>query len=459
MTAERHPTTPFGTGDIPEAWRDHARRANPRHHAHGGVARLPWAPRADQLPRGVHRTAGYVDRIGYWVLVPLVILVVTAAFYMWMMQQVLPCRSPTRNIPAEGPRHLREFETASMGILVAASSSSTGFSPLPASNVIDELYPNLWLPGVPVGGDDGHDGHRHLRAPELIVLGAALVVFLLDVLGVPGTWRRSVRSPFRRAPWPSCRRRGPRIRPALAILRTIPASAIDLPVGPTLYGVTSLGLVFQAIFLRRARSMVSLASLSSPTATPRSERGGVLRPPADGHVGDALRRGRERPDSSSCSRSKSPGSRHALLVQWGILARTRARASEGGDEVLHRAGRCPPPSLVLRRRRSCSERTGGRASSSSPTASRSSATRRSPSPATPSSSPDLGFKLTLRSVSNAWAVDSSHRWSARQTHSPAFTSREGRRRSGCSPSSSSSRVRCSLPWRSECGAGAGIARR
>jgi F420H2 dehydrogenase subunit M len=56
------------------------------------------------------------DRIGYWVLVPLVILVVTAAFYLWMMQRVLfgPKRavSPTaHDVPW--------FESAAMGILVA----------------------------------------------------------------------------------------------------------------------------------------------------------------------------------------------------------------------------------------------------------------------------------------------------------------------------------------------------
>jgi proton-translocating NADH-quinone oxidoreductase chain M len=56
------------------------------------------------------------DRIGYWVMVPLVILVITAAFYLWMMQRVL--FGPQRNIPSTA-HDLPWFETAAMGILVA----------------------------------------------------------------------------------------------------------------------------------------------------------------------------------------------------------------------------------------------------------------------------------------------------------------------------------------------------
>jgi proton-translocating NADH-quinone oxidoreductase chain M len=56
------------------------------------------------------------DRIGYWVLVPLLILVVTAAFYMWMMQRVL--FGPKRAVP-EQVHDLPWFEAAAMGILVA----------------------------------------------------------------------------------------------------------------------------------------------------------------------------------------------------------------------------------------------------------------------------------------------------------------------------------------------------
>jgi proton-translocating NADH-quinone oxidoreductase chain N len=100
-------------------------------------------------------------------------------------------------------------------------------------------------------------------APVVIVLGAALVVFLLDVLGVRqleafGAIAVSAMSlallavvaDLGYAP--------------LAILRTIPASAVDAPLGASLYGVTSLGLIFQAIFLTSAL-LVSLASLSRPS--------------------------------------------------------------------------------------------------------------------------------------------------------------------------------------------------
>ncbi len=40
--------------------------------------------------------------IGYWVFVPLAVLVVTAAFYLWMMQRML--FGPPRGIPADAPR-------------------------------------------------------------------------------------------------------------------------------------------------------------------------------------------------------------------------------------------------------------------------------------------------------------------------------------------------------------------
>ncbi|MCI4358083.1 MAG: NADH-quinone oxidoreductase subunit M [Thermoplasmata archaeon] len=56
------------------------------------------------------------DRISYWVLLPLLILVVTAAFYMWLMQRML--FGPPKGIPAnvhEPP----SFELAAMSILAA----------------------------------------------------------------------------------------------------------------------------------------------------------------------------------------------------------------------------------------------------------------------------------------------------------------------------------------------------
>ncbi|MCI4325840.1 MAG: NADH-quinone oxidoreductase subunit N [Thermoplasmata archaeon] len=99
--------------------------------------------------------------------------------------------------------------------------------------------------------------------PELIVLGAALLVFLLDVLGVRKleTFGAVAVSATAIALLAVVADLG--FAP-LAVLRTIPASSIDLPLGPSLYVVTSLGLVFQAIFLTSAL-LVSLASLSRPS--------------------------------------------------------------------------------------------------------------------------------------------------------------------------------------------------
>ncbi len=56
------------------------------------------------------------DRLGYWVFVPLVILVVTAAFYIWMMQRLL--FGPPKGIP-EKAHDLPWYEAAGMGMLVA----------------------------------------------------------------------------------------------------------------------------------------------------------------------------------------------------------------------------------------------------------------------------------------------------------------------------------------------------
>ena len=55
--------------------------------------------------------------IGYWVLIPLGILVVTAAFYLWMMQRML--FGPTKGIPLK-VHDLPLAERIGMGILVAA---------------------------------------------------------------------------------------------------------------------------------------------------------------------------------------------------------------------------------------------------------------------------------------------------------------------------------------------------
>ncbi len=54
--------------------------------------------------------------VSYWVLIPLLILVVTAAFYLWMMQRLL--FGPPRGLPAEGAHDLPFFERAGMAVLV-----------------------------------------------------------------------------------------------------------------------------------------------------------------------------------------------------------------------------------------------------------------------------------------------------------------------------------------------------
>ena len=54
--------------------------------------------------------------IGYWVFVPLIALVVTAAFYLWMMQRLL--FGPARGVPPDA-HDVPEFEGVSMGALAA----------------------------------------------------------------------------------------------------------------------------------------------------------------------------------------------------------------------------------------------------------------------------------------------------------------------------------------------------
>ena len=103
--------------------------------------------------------------------------------------------------------------------------------------------------------------------PEGVLLGAALLVFLLDaaevrknewlggiaVAGILGALLLVVADlGF-----------GP-----LGALRTIPASIVDAPAGPAdLFAFSSLGLAFQAIFLLSGL-LVSLASLSRPSNEP-----------------------------------------------------------------------------------------------------------------------------------------------------------------------------------------------
>jgi len=56
------------------------------------------------------------DKLGFWVLIPLGALVVTAAFYIWMMQRLL--FGPPKGIPAEA-HDLPYAEALAMGVLVA----------------------------------------------------------------------------------------------------------------------------------------------------------------------------------------------------------------------------------------------------------------------------------------------------------------------------------------------------
>jgi proton-translocating NADH-quinone oxidoreductase chain M len=80
------------------------------------------------------------DAIGYWVLVPLLILVVTAAFYVWMMQRLL--FGPPAGIP-EGAHDVPWPEAAGMGILVALTVLY-GLLPFLLVNVITISPVNGW---------------------------------------------------------------------------------------------------------------------------------------------------------------------------------------------------------------------------------------------------------------------------------------------------------------------------
>jgi F420H2 dehydrogenase subunit N len=102
--------------------------------------------------------------------------------------------------------------------------------------------------------------------PELVVLAGALLVFLLDAAGLArrrvevfggvavGAAALALLLVVADLGWAP-----------LAALRTLSASAVDGPVASTaLYAFSSLGLVFQAIFLLAA-ALVALASISGPS--------------------------------------------------------------------------------------------------------------------------------------------------------------------------------------------------
>ncbi len=106
--------------------------------------------------------------------------------------------------------------------------------------------------------------------PELIVLGAALLVFLCDVLGL------------RRTEWVGGIAVSGSALALLAVLadlgtaglgvfRTLPASSVDAAPTAALTAYTSLGLIFAAIFLIAAL-LVALASTSRPS----EERGAPI---------------------------------------------------------------------------------------------------------------------------------------------------------------------------------------
>jgi proton-translocating NADH-quinone oxidoreductase chain N len=105
--------------------------------------------------------------------------------------------------------------------------------------------------------------------PEVILLGAALLVFLLDVLGVRrNEWLSTVAVTATVLALLSVL--GDLGVGALSVLATIPPGQVDvLPAAGSapLYHVTSLGLVFQAVFLLSAL-LVTLASASRPSDEP-----------------------------------------------------------------------------------------------------------------------------------------------------------------------------------------------
>src|SRR5690242_7667910 len=109
--------------------------------------------------------------------------------------------------------------------------------------------------------------------PELVVLAGALLVFLLDAAGVAvrrietfgaiavGAIAVALLLVFADLGWAP-----------VAGLRTIAPGVVNAPASTTsLYAVTSLGLVFQGIFLGSA-GLVALASLSRPS----DERGAAI---------------------------------------------------------------------------------------------------------------------------------------------------------------------------------------
>jgi proton-translocating NADH-quinone oxidoreductase chain N len=100
--------------------------------------------------------------------------------------------------------------------------------------------------------------------PELLVLGAVLLVFLFDVAGIRrNEWLATIAVAATSLAFLSVV--GDLGFAPLAVFATLPAGLIDAaPTGAPLYAFTSLGLIFQAIFLLSAL-LVCLASASRPS--------------------------------------------------------------------------------------------------------------------------------------------------------------------------------------------------
>jgi proton-translocating NADH-quinone oxidoreductase chain N len=100
--------------------------------------------------------------------------------------------------------------------------------------------------------------------PELLLLGAVLLVFLLDVLQIRrNEWLSTVAVAATSLALLSVL--GDLGVGFLSVFATLPPGLVDAtPSGTSLYGFTSLGLIFQAIFLL-STLLVSLASASRPS--------------------------------------------------------------------------------------------------------------------------------------------------------------------------------------------------
>ena len=150
-----------------------------------------------------------------------------------------------------------------MGILVALTIVY-GILPGFLVNVIVNS-PVHRLPGAPVGGrSDGHHLPRDVRPRSSSSSAAALLVFLLDVLGVRQLETFGAIAVSATSLALLGRRGRPRVRAARGPPDHPASVGRRCPSGPRSIAFTSLGLIFQAIFLTSAL-LVSLASLARPS--------------------------------------------------------------------------------------------------------------------------------------------------------------------------------------------------